>query len=198
MTATWYLPFMSNGESRSSTCLQTSHWDCKGDTVHGTSGTWQLLQWKFGAPFWDSLIFSDSCVRRLGHQTLAFKAVLQPPKSQKRYQGRKSIVRWIACGAQDWIFSDRWAWWWNCGNWPGWQEVWWTLATLLVTSDSGEWYSFSRSDILFRHLDPYRRVLARKRERERETSKRGHQPFFQVACFGASYWYIEQPPPSSM
>ena len=31
---TWYLPFMSNGESRSSTCLQTSHWDCKGDTVH--------------------------------------------------------------------------------------------------------------------------------------------------------------------
>ena len=47
---TWYFFVMWNGESRSSTCLQTSHWDCKGDTVHGTSGTWQVLQWNLGAP----------------------------------------------------------------------------------------------------------------------------------------------------
>lgn len=123
--------------------------------------------------------------QEIGSSNIGIQGDASAAKSQKRYRGRKYIVRWIACGAQDWIFSDRWAWSWNCGNWPGWQESWWPLATHLVTSDSGKWYSFPRSDILFGHLYPYRRVFARKRERERKRDLKERTPTFFP---GGMFW----------
>ena len=93
-------------------------------------------------------IFRFLC-QEIGSSNIDIQGDASAAKSQKRYQGRKYIVRWIACGAQDWIFSDRWGWWWNCGNWPGWQEVWWTLATLLVSSVSGKWYSILFLEVTF-------------------------------------------------
>ena len=117
--------------------------------LQGRHRTWHIrCMTTFTMKTWCSILgFTDIfwfLCQEIGSSNIGIQGAASAAKSQKRYQGRKSIVRWIACGAQDWIFSDRWAWWWNCGNWPGWQEVWWTLA-----SDSGKWYSILFLEVTF-------------------------------------------------